>query len=286
MKRIMISIVLIASVFTASAQFFRGPKIDTVRIWPNGAPNAFELKPEQLPRHGGDAFTEALMEVYPARNPNGLCVIMTPGGAYMTVAVDPEGREFKDWFNAHGITCCVLKYRLPYGHHDVPLSDVHEAIRIMKGRAQELGITKIGIMGGSAGGHLASTAATHYDAETRPDFQVLLYPVITMDESFTHQGSRDNLLGTNPSQELIDLYSNEKQVTKDNPPAFIVVCEDDGIVPPVNSLRYYEALINNKVPAEMHVYAEGNHGWGWRDTFIHKHEAFDALLLWLNQFMK
>ena len=287
MKKVLFTALLMAGCFLASAQM-RMPKIDTVYIWPNGAPNEFEVNAADLPRGVtmDNAFTTALMEVYPARRPNGLCLIMTPGGAYQTVAMDPEGREFKDWLNARGITCCVLQYRLPYGHHDVPLSDAAEAVRIMRSRAAELGITKVGILGGSAGGHLAATLSTHFDEETRPDFQILLYPVITMDASFTHTGSRENLLGKNPSQELVDYYSAEKQVTKNTPPAFIVLCSDDRVVPPVNSLRYYEALIQNGVSATMHIYPTGGHGWGWRDTFIYKESWLPQMEQWLNLQLK
>lgn len=255
------------------AMFF-GPRVDTVKIWPNGAPNAFESAP-------GAQSTEAFMEVYPARNPNGACVIMCPGGGYSVLSLTHEARDMKDWFNARGITFCLLQYRLPRGHHDVPLSDVQQAMRIMRGRT-DLGITKVGVMGCSAGGHLASTAATHYvDAETRPDFQILVYPVITMDPAFTHMSSRELLLGDNIPQDLQDLYSNEKQVTADTPPAFITLASDDFLVPPKNSLVYYEALIDHKVSASMHIYATGGHGYGWNDSNIYKEDWVQELGHWL-----
>lgn len=262
-----------------------GPRIDTVKIWPEGAPNAFELTEQQAAwtrgMGAGKVYSEAIMEVYPARNPNGLCIVMCPGGAYAFESEDNEGRDMKDWFNARGITYCVLLYRLPYGHHDVPLSDALQAIRIMRSR-KDLGITKVGIMGCSAGGHLASTAATHYtDAASRPDFQILVYPVITMDASFTHGGSRENLLGQNPSAELVDLYSNEKQVTADTPKAFIMLSSNDRTVPVANSLRYYEALVGHKVSASMHIYPEGDHGWGWGDRFLYKNDWTSELADWL-----
>jgi acetyl esterase/lipase len=270
--------------FPASFAGFFGPRVDTIKVWPNGAPNAFEVPKQASTNAWGQPqsdYSEALLEVYPARNPNGMCVIMCPGGGYAMLSLTHEGRNPHDWFNARGITFCVLQYRMPRGHHDVPLSDVQEAMRIMRGRT-DLGITSVGVMGCSAGGHLAATAATHYtDAATRPDFQILVYPVITMDLSFTHKGSYDGLLGENPSQELVDLYSNEKQVTADTPPCFIVFASDDFLVPPANSLRYYEALIANKVSATMFVLPSGGHGFGWNDSTVFKNDWTSALDTWL-----
>ena len=304
MKRLLISIVCaLAAVaalaqpagggrpggFPASFAGFFGPRVDTVKIWPNGAPNAYEYTApanQDPARSIAKNYTEALMEVYPARNPNGQCIIMCPGGGYSMLSLSHEARNFKDWFNARGITYCVLLYRMPRGHHDVPLSDVTEAIRIMRGRT-DLGLTSVGVIGTSAGGHVASTIATHYkDAVTRPDFQILIYPVITMDPSFTHKGSLDGLLGENPSQELIDLYSNEKHVTPDTPPAFITLASDDFLVPPANSLRYYEALLANKVSATMFILPSGGHGYGWNDTQLFKNEWTSALSTWLDHVVK
>lgn len=298
MKRIIISFILVLAAVTALAQApggrpafsgFFGPRVDTVKIWPNGAPNAYEFQApaNQDPRRSiANNYTEALMEVYPARNPNGQCIIMCPGGGYSMLSLSHEARNFKDWFNARGITYCVLLYRMPRGHHDVPLSDITEAIRIMRGRT-DLGITSVGVIGTSAGGHVASTIATHYtDAVTRPDFQILIYPVITMDPSFTHKGSLDGLLGENPTQEMIDLYSNEKHVTSDTPPAFILLASDDFLVPPANSLRYYEALLANRVSATMFIMPSGGHGFGWNDTTIFKNDWTSALDTWLTYVVK
>ncbi|MFI3268079.1 MAG: alpha/beta hydrolase, partial [Rikenellaceae bacterium] len=140
-------------------------------------------------------------------------------------------------------------------------------ITIMRENKEKWNISKVGIMGCSAGGHLASTAATHYSDETRPDFQILVYPVISMDEKITHKGSQNQLLGKNPSQEELNDYSNELQVTEDTPPAFIVHCTDDTTVPVQNSILYYTSLVENKVPATLHIYPTGGHGWGFSDTF-------------------
>ena len=171
---------------------------------------------------------------------------------------------------------------MPRGHHDVPLSDVQQAMRIMRGRT-DLGVTHIGVMGFSAGGHLASTASTHYvDDATRPDFQILVYPVITFEKPYTHDGSVYGLLGDNPSQEMLDLYSNQKHVTKDTPPAFILAATDDFLVPVKNSLMYYEALVENRVSATMHIYPTGGHGFGWGDNYIYKTEWSEELEKWFD----
>ena len=284
MKKIWLMLLSLTVALTVAAQPGRREKIDTVYLWPDGAPNAFEIPG---PESGFIVFRahdykDALMEVYPAKNPNGLCVIMCPGGAYIMQSQTYEGRDLKDWFNSRGITYCMLQYRLPVGHHDVPLSDVQQAIRIMRSRASELGITQVGIMGNSAGGHLAACAATMYESpQTRPDFQILMYPVITMEESFTNMLSRDALLGKSPSPELVDQDSCEKNVTADTPPAFIVLCSDDPDVHPLNSLRYYEQLIANKVSATMHIFPTGGHGWGWRDTMIYKDSWVSDMEDWL-----
>lgn len=257
---------------------FFGPRVDTVKIWPNGAPNAF---PAELSSNG-QAYSEAIMEVYPARNPNGHCVIVCPGGGYAMLSLTHEARDFHTWFNNRGITFCVLQYRLPRTHHDVPLSDVQEAIRIMRGRT-DLGITKVGIMGTSAGGHLAACAATLFtDEVNRPDYQILVYPVITMDKSYTHMGSREGLLGDNPSQELEDRYSCHKNVTANTPPAFIIAASDDFLVPVKNSLDYYQALVDNRVSATLHMYPSGSHGFGWGESFRYKDEFGAELDAWLN----
>ena len=283
MKKIALLLAFAAFTLTSFAQSIEsywGPVQETVPVWPDGAPNAFTYDVTTDPH--GDKYQEAVLEIYPAAEPNGKCVIICPGGGYAVLSMTHEGRDIRQWLNARGFTCCLLQYRMPRGHHDVPLSDLQQAMRMMRQRG-DLGITHIGVMGFSAGGHLASTAATHYsDAETRPDFQILVYPVITFEKPYTHDGSVYGLLGGEPSQDLIELYSNQKQVTPDTPPAFILAASDDTLVPVKNSLLYYEALIENQVSATMHIYPTGGHGFGWGDNYIYKSDWSDELEKWLS----
>jgi acetyl esterase/lipase len=213
-------------------------------------------------------------------NATGQAVIVCPGGGYGGLAYDWEGTDIAGWLNSRGVAAIVLRYRLP-ADGDVaqqkwlcPLLDAQRAIRFTRAHAAEWAIdpAKVGIMGFSAGGHLASTAGTHFDAgdktaadpidrlSSRPDFLILIYPVITMSE-FTHGGSRENLLGKNPDEALVRRYSNELQVTADTPPTFLLHAGDDDAVPVQNSLLFYQALLAHKVPAELHVYPHGGHGF-------------------------
>lgn len=218
------------------------------------------------------------IEVFPApqAKATGTAVIICPGGGYGGLAFKKEGVDIAHWLNDAGIAGIVLKYRLP---NDTimekktvgPLQDVQEAVRIVRRHAAEWGIDphKIGVMGFSAGGHLASTSATHYgdrvyDADTtsaRPDFSLLIYPVVSMDASITHAGTRSHLLGTSPDQHTIDFYSNELQVDEHTPPAFLVHAENDKAVPVENSIKYFLALKAHNVPAELHLYETGGHGF-------------------------
>ena len=223
-----------------------------------------------------------LVEVrLPARgNSTGQAVIVCPGGAYGGLAYDWEGTDIAGWLNSRGIAAIILSYRLP-ADGDVahqkwlcPLLDAQRAIRLTRANAADWAINpgKVGIMGFSAGGHLASTAGTHFDGgkpdatdpvdrfSSRPDFMILVYPVITMMES-THACSRKNLLGETPSDDLVQRYSNELQVTGETPPTFLVHAGDDGAVPVKNSLLFYGALVAHQVPAELHVYPQGGHGF-------------------------
>ena len=233
----------------------------------------------------GNEYTEATLTIYPARNPNGQAIIACPGGGYAGIATTHEGHAMAAWFNTQGITYAVLHYRMPYGKHEIPLSDAHQAIRYMRKHADKWGIKQLGIMGSSAGGHLASTAATHFTKETRPDFQILFYPVVTMTD-YTHKGSKNNLLGKNPSEELVKLYSTELQVTERTPPAFIMHSSDDTAVPVLNSINYYLAMCKYGVSATMHLYPVGGHGWGFNDSFPYKSQWTDEMEKWLREINK
>lgn len=216
---------------------------------------------------------------------NGQAVVVCPGGGYSALAIHHEGFMVADWLNSLGITAVVLKYRMPNGHHQIPLKDAQTALEIVRRHARKWHINpdRIGIMGFSAGGHLASTAATHFTSvANRPAFAVLIYPVVTMGQ-YTHKNSRKELLGENPSRELIDFYSNEKQVTSDTPPLFIVFSEDDKTVNPANGVQLYEAAKAHNVPAELHFYSTGGHGWSFRDRFAHRAEFRAVLSEWLER---
>ncbi|AYN04151.1 alpha/beta hydrolase [Flavobacterium sp. 140616W15] len=209
---------------------------------------------------------------------NGTAILIFPGGGYSHLSIDKEGTKVAKWLNTLGITAFVIKYRLP---SDLimkdktigPLQDAQEAMRFIRKNASQwdLDSTKIGIIGFSAGGHLASTLSTHYNdvvyktdysISARPSFSILIYPVISMTKEVVHKGSQTNLLGTNPSLELINKFSNEKTVASDTPTAFLVHATDDTVVPSENSINYYLALKKNKIPAELHLYEKGGHGFG------------------------
>lgn len=255
-------LVIAALAGTAKAE----PK--TELLWPNGAPGA-------KGNEKGDKPTLTIC-LPPREIAIGTAVVICPGGGYGHLSMDREGQQIADWLNSIGIAGFILKYR--HGgngyQHPAPLQDAQRAMRIVRSRAKEWNIdpARIGIMGFSAGGHLASSAGTHFQknyyqtkdaidkAGCRPDFMILLYPVITMDDSFTHSGSKLGLLGKNPDPELVENLSNEKQVTDETPPTFLVHSDQDKTVPVENSIYFYLALRKAGVPAEMHIYLKGSHG--------------------------
>jgi len=260
--------VLMTLLQLASAQQQARPA-NEILLWPNGAAGALGDRPEDKP-----SLTPFLTV---SGNRTGSAVIVCPGGGYAHLA-DHEGRPVAQWLNTLGIKAFVLKYRLgPSGyHHPAMLEDAQRAVQHVRSRAKQWGIdpAKIGIMGFSAGGHVASSAGTHFVAgdpnaadpiarmSSRPDFMILIYPVITMGE-FAHAGSRQNLLGPNPSPELVELMSNEKQVTRDTPPAFLVATANDATVPVENSMAFAEALRRAGAGFELHVFQTGpKHGYG------------------------
>jgi acetyl esterase/lipase len=239
-----------------------------LRLWEGDAPGAQGTSDADIPT----------LTVYlpPADKANGASVVVCPGGGYGGLA-GHEGKPVAEWLNTTGVTGFVLKYRLgPRYHHPVMMQDVNRAIRTVRAHASEwkLDANRIGVLGFSAGGHLASTAVTHFDAgksdaadevdraSSRPDLGVLIYPVITMTDPYTHGGSRSNLLGAQPTPELVELLSNEKQVTDKTPPCFLVHTSVDSAVPLENSLMFVQALKKHNVPVELHVFDHGAHGFG------------------------
>lgn len=215
----------------------------------------------------------------------GMAVVVCPGGGYAGLASMHEGTQFAEWLNKKGITAFILKYRMPNGHKYVPLEDAWQALRYVREHASELNINphKIGIAGFSAGGHLASTVSTRYattGTSTRPDFSILFYPVITMGEG-THQGSKNNLLGKSPASSDLYIFSNDTQVGVNTPPTILLLSDDDKSVPPVNSIKYYDALKKSNVPATMYIFPEGGHGWGMRDNFKYHQQMLSLLEIWL-----
>lgn len=258
-------------------------KGEVIEVWPDGTPNTNGIKYASAEEEKKNAPT---LTVYVAKNPNGQAIVDCPGGAYSMLALGYEGHDMAAWFNAQGITYAVLKYRMPNGNKDVPLSDALESIRIVKRNAQKWGVRSVGIMGFSAGGHLASSVATHYTEDSRPDFQILFYPVISMDGEITHRGSRNNLLGKNPSIEDEVFFSNELQINEKTPIAFITHSSNDKVVPIENTFRYASALTKHGIKYSLHVYPIGGHGWGYHDSFIYKKEWTSELEKWLREINK
>lgn len=264
MRKLILSTILAAAL--VHAQRPPAPKVEL--LWPNGAPGAL----------GNDESDRPNLTVYlPQVNGVQSGVVVCPGGGYGMLAVDHEGKQIAEWLNARGIAAFVLRYRLgPRYHHPVELGDAQRAMRLVRYRAAEYGIAvdRIGIWGFSAGGHLASTAGTHFDSglaaasdpidrtSSRPDFMVLCYPVISFITPYAHRGSMRNLLGDNPDPQLAASLSNETQVTPQTPPTFLFHTNSDSGVPAENSVLFYLALRKAGVPAEIHIYERGEHGVG------------------------
>ena len=255
-----------------------GMKMD---LWPNGAAYASTDKEDKA---------ELTVYLPDAKKATGRAVICCPGGGYSHLAMDHEGHQWATFFNNQGIALIVLKYRMPHGNPMVPVSDAEQAIKTVRNNAVNWHIdrTQIGIMGFSAGGHLASTIATHSTGEAAPNFQILFYPVITMDMWFTHKGSHDNLLGTDHSKkewrQLEADYSNDLRVNRTTPRAFLALSDDDKVVPAANGFGYYEQLYKHDVPASIHIYPTGGHGWGYRESFEYHYQMIFELKGWLESF--
>lgn len=218
----------------------------------------------------------------------GRAVVACPGGSYLGHAINHEGWDWAPFFNKQGIALIVLQYTLPAGDRSKPIGDAEMAIKIVRDSAEvwHINPNSIGIMGSSAGGHLASTIATHTTAaESKPNFQILFYPVISMDPKLGHQLTHENFLGANATPELIKQFSNDKQVTPDTPRAIILTSDDDsGVNSANNAAQYYIALNKAGVPATLHIYPSGEHGWGCLESFQHHVEMLADLADWLRSF--
>ncbi len=284
MKKLIFSILLLTSM-AMNAQ-----KVIEVPVWPNGAKESNGITKEETVDPAGriSNIKEASFKVYPADKTKntGMAILICPGGGYGIEAATHEGTDYAQWFAENGITGIVMKYRLPNGHHEIPLKDVQEAMRIIRNKAAEWGINpnKIGVSGFSAGGHLASTLLTHFDETSRPDFGILFYPVITFGEINTHIGSRKNLLGDNEkNQELINYYSNEKHIKENTPPTILLLSDDDKAVVPENSISFYRGLKEKNIASSLYIFPVGGHGWGFKKDFRYHEQMKELVLEWLEK---
>ncbi len=279
------SLLLVAFLFALAALNVRAQSPEP--LWPTGAPFAKGTAETDIP---------TLTTYLPVANPTRSAVLIAPGGGYLHLAIEKEGEDVARWLNAHGVAAFVLKYRLgPTYHHPAELSDAQRALRTVRARAAGLGLdpTHIGMCGFSAGGHLTATAGTLYSTNfyppsdaidrqsARPDFLILAYPVITLDQKYGHTGSRTGLLGDSPAPALVALLSPEKHVTANTPPTFLFATTDDKIVPVMNSVLFYSALIASHVSAEMHLYQHGPHGVGLAPGFPELKSWPDLLATWM-----
>lgn len=294
MKRIITTIALITTiVLSASAQksITNVPcNADKVVKWWNNnkAPHSNEITKDEVRNNNGHFFftsqTEFYLYIADKATATGQAVVICPGGGYKAVCIEREGFKLAEYFKSIGITALVLKYRLPnYGHKEVPLEDAQAALAYLRKNAKKLGFdpTKVGIVGSSAGGHLAAYTSTFTADKEKPAFAVLFYPVITGETCMTHQGTFDQLLGKEQPAHLRDYYSLNNRVTPTTPPTILILSNNDRTVPPISSIRYYKALKYNGVKAAMHVYPKGGHGWVCQEGFRYEKDWQHQLKRWL-----
>jgi acetyl esterase/lipase len=259
----------------------------TLKLWPDGIPGSkadasyiekITITDDRITRCEKVVTPDLTIFLPAPERANGAAVLICPGGGYGVLAFDHEGNAIAKWLNDNGIAGIILKYRLPSDQIMIdksiaPLQDAQEAIRVIRRNAVSWKINpdKIGVIGFSAGGHLASTLSTHYAEKVydvkdntiaRPNFSLLIYPVVSFDTVITHRGSRNNLIGLKPSEEQVQRFSNELQITADTPPAFLVHSADDKAVPVMNSIGYFKGLQKNNIPVELHIFQKGGHGYG------------------------
>ena len=254
-----------------------GAKAIEINLWPQGAPD-----------NNGDARDTAKVLVFlpDTKKATGRAVVICPGGGYSRLSMKHEGTDWAQFFNRQGIAAIVLKYRMPHGRYKVPVQDAEEAMRLVRRNAKAWSIdpADVGIMGFSAGGHLASVIATQGRDDAAANFQILFYPVITMDPAFAHSGSHDNLLGKSPSKNRERMMSSDQQITRFTPRAFIALSDDDHAVLPANGANYYMECYRHDVPASLHIYPTGGHGWGFKADFPFHIEMMLTLKAWLESF--
>lgn len=283
MKKIAITSLCMLGLLAMHAQ-------ETIRLWPEGVPETNGIVEPETVSEGNRIQNISVpdMTLYRA-NPDkntGIAVLICPGGGYIRHAAGHEGIDVANWLTSEGITAIVLKYRLPNGHAFIPLKDARRALQLLRSNAEQYGFksNRLGIAGFSAGGHLASTTGTHLPKAEKPDFMLLFYPVISMNDAITHKGSKQNLLGKAFSHpDSIQYYSNETRVTTETPPTLLLLSDDDKAVVPENSIRFYQALKAKNVPASVLIFPKGGHGWGFQSKFQY-HEVWKSYLLdWLKQ---
>lgn len=253
-----------------------------LNVWPDGTPDSNGLSgAEDISTPGFIAnVSNPTLMIFPAERPNGKAIIMCPGGGLTKVAIGHEGVDMAEWFNNIGITFAVLKYRMPNGHKEILLNDIRQSIRIIKQHEKEWHFHKLGVMGASIGGYIAASASVFFTVDTHPDFQILFYPVISMENNITHINSRKQILGDQPSEELTLAYSANLHVTSHTPPAFITAASNDAAVSPENSISYYQSLLWSKVPASLHIYPEGGHSFAFKESFPYRGELMMELEKW------
>ncbi len=282
---------IIATLLIACAALTHMQAQDYQEVWiyPDGNFPEVNGHENDEPRTTNRWTAQPYMHIYKANTEQvARTVVCLPGGGYSHLSLVNEGSSWAPYFNGLGINFVVLAYRMPYGHDQIPQTDVYDGMRYLKAHAEELGIdpNNMGIMGFSAGGHLASTVATHAPEDVRPNFQILFYPVISMDTLATHRGSHDNLIGRYAGDSLVNLYSNEKQIDDLTPPAIILLADDDRAVPSPNGVNYYLAMKRKGIPATLHVYPRGGHGFGFKDTFKYHDAMLKDLTDWLTTGLK
>lgn len=288
MKKLLTFLLLAACLPIAAQNYDLGQDM-TIKIWDDkDAPHQNGLKGEEVYQNNvffNTTSTELFIFKADPAKATGQAIVVIAGGGYGCVCVEWEGYKAAEWLASNGITCGVLKYRLPNGHPEVPLEDAVAALRTMRKMADDLKIDKnnIGVMGSSAGGHLAAYVSTLAADEDKPNFTVLFYPVITSEEGRCHKGSFDNLLGANATERERAFYSLETRVTKSTPPALIFYSDGDPLVPSVSGTRYYNALDKHGIKASLHIYPEGWHGWCMHPEY-EQYEVWTKVMLdWLKR---